>query len=421
MDKKSVLILCDIFPPAFGPRMGYLCKYLRLNGWKPVVITEFIDEDFFSFLKGNAEVSYIRYYNRKGFAGKVEWAVTFLRDIMFGYKDKRMYRKALMISKKQQFDIILCSTYRTFPLPAARRLACTAGLPLIVDLRDIIEQYAGNEFIERKLPKIFGLGRLIACGFRKRNLAVRNKILRDAVCVTTVSPWHVSVLKAYNVNTQLIYNGYDPEIFYPSDKMTDKFFITYTGRLISPALRNPDLLFQAAEKLVKEKVITPDRFQIRWFVDDKSRALIVDAAGKYDGIEDYMEYFEYVPAAKIPDILNESSILLLLTNKADADGPKGIMTTKFFESLAVEKPILCVRGDEGCLEDVINRTRSGLSAHNADEVYDFIKGHYLRWIEGKPCEDNSDKNEIRKFSREEQAKQFVKIFDRVINDDRRRT
>jgi glycosyltransferase involved in cell wall biosynthesis len=409
-----------MFPPAFGPRMGYLCKYLQLYGWKPVVVTEFIDEDFFSFLRKGVEVSYIRYYHRKGFVGKMEWITTFLCDILFGYKDKRMYREALKIVEEHHFDLILCSTYRTFPLPAARRLACTTGLPLIVDLRDIIEQYTGNEFIEHKAPKIFGLGRLIISGFRKRNLAIRNKILRDAVCITTVSPWHVSMLKAYNVNTQLIYNGYDPEIFYPSDKMIDKFFITYTGRLISIALRNPDLLFQAIERLIKEKVISSDRFQIRWFVDDRSRSLIADAVGKYADIEDYMRYFEFVPAVKIPDILNESSMLLLLTNKADADGPKGVMTTKFFESLAVGKPILCVRGDEGCLEKIINRTRSGLSAHNVDEVYDFIKEHYLRWKGGKPYEDNSDKEEIKKFSRKEQAKQFVEIFDRTINGDRYR-
>jgi glycosyltransferase involved in cell wall biosynthesis len=398
--------------------MGYLCKYLRLYGWQPVVVTEFIDESFFSFPEKSAEVSYVRYYRWKGFAGKVEWAVTFLRDMLFGYKDKRMYCEALKVLEKHHFDLVLCSTYRTFPLPAARRLAHMAGLPLVVDLRDIIEQYTGNEFIDHKLPELFGLDRLIASCFRKRSLAVRNKILRDAISITTVSPWHVSVLKAYNANTRLIYNGYDPEIFYPADIKADNFFITYTGRLFSIALRNPDLLFQAVERLSEENVITPGCFRIRWFVDDKSQKLIAGAAAKYTAVEAYMRYSGYVPAAEIPAVLNESSILLLLTNKTDADGPKGIMTTKFFESLAVGKPILCVRGDEGNLEELINRTRSGLSAHNADEVYRFIKEHYLRWKEGKPYEDNSDKDEIKKFSRKEQAKQFAEIFDRAMNHGR---
>ena len=47
----KILILCDMFPPAFGPRMGYLCKYMRRAGWEPVVVTEQIDDSTFSFLK----------------------------------------------------------------------------------------------------------------------------------------------------------------------------------------------------------------------------------------------------------------------------------------------------------------------------------------------------------------------------------
>ncbi|MDR1523649.1 MAG: glycosyltransferase [Tannerella sp.] len=403
-----------MFPPAFGPRMGYLCKYLRRNGWNPVVVAEYVDENTFSFLGKDVEVSYIRYYRRKGLAGKIEWGMTFLCDILFGYKDRRLYREALKKSEQHPFGLILCSAYRTFPLPAARRLARKTGLPLVVDLRDIIEQYAGNEFITHKLPGIFGLQHVIASVFRRRNLAVRNKILSEAACVTTVSPWHVSVLKAYNENTHLIYNGFDPDIFYPSNISADQFFITYTGRLFSVAMRDPGLLFQAVERLAGEKTITPGLFRLRWFVDDKSRRIIEAEVRTYPGVAAFMDYPGYVPAAGIPRKLNESAILLLLTNKTGAEGPKGIMTTKFFESLAVEKPVLCVRGDEGCLEDVINRTRAGLSAHNADEVYDFIKNHYLRWQEGKPCETNPDKNEIKKFSREEQARQFIGIFEQVI-------
>ena len=53
----KILILCDMFPPAFGPRMGYLCKYMRRAGWEPVVVTEQIDDSTFSFLKGETPVT----------------------------------------------------------------------------------------------------------------------------------------------------------------------------------------------------------------------------------------------------------------------------------------------------------------------------------------------------------------------------
>ena len=56
---KSVLILCDLFPPAFGPRMGYLCKYLAGEGWTPVVVTEQVPGDTFDFLREGVDVTYV--------------------------------------------------------------------------------------------------------------------------------------------------------------------------------------------------------------------------------------------------------------------------------------------------------------------------------------------------------------------------
>jgi glycosyltransferase involved in cell wall biosynthesis len=398
--------------------MGYLCKYLRLNGWNPVVIAEYIDEDMFSFLGKDVDVTYIRYHKRRGLAGKIEWLIVFMRDLLFGYKDKRMYREALKIAEKHCFDLILCSAFRTFPLPAASRLARKTGLPLIIDLRDVIEQYTGSEFIEHHLPDLFGVERIISSQFGRFNLKIRNRILPEAAWVTTVSPWHVSTLRQYNKKVQLIYNGYDPEVFYPLEIQAGCFFITYTGRLHSTAMRSPDLLLQAVDRLVQNNLITPEQFRVRWYVNKKSWLEIEREIQKYPNTVAYMDYMGYVPASEIPRILNESSILLLLTNRADANGPKGIMTTKFFEFLAVGKPILCVRGDEGCLEEMINRTRSGLSAHHADEAYDFIKTHYLRWKENKPFVDHSDKDVIGKFSREAQAKQFIQLFEQVAGASR---
>jgi glycosyltransferase involved in cell wall biosynthesis len=404
-----------MFPPAFGPRMGYLCKYLRRVGWEPTVVSEWIPDETFAFLKGDTEAVHVRYYKAKHpFVGKLEWAGVFLLDLLFGYKNRRMYREALKLTRKQPFQLVLCSTYRTFPLPAARAVARKANLPLVVDLRDIVEQATGDEFISHPLPKLFGMERWMASAFLKHSRKQRNRVLREAAYVTTVSPWHTGVLKAYNAHVELIYNGYDPELFYPVSTRSEQFYITYTGRIINTALRNPALLFQAVEKLSEERVITPGTFRIRWFTDEKSRRIIREEAGKYT-VEEYMDYSGYVPAVQIPAVLNESAILLLLTNKTGESGPKGIMTTKFFEALAVEKPILCVRGDEGYLEEVINRTQSGLSAHRMEEAYQFIKTHYLQWKIAGQTHVSVNQAEVKKFSREAQAAQFIRIFEQITN------
>lgn len=402
-----------MFPPAFGPRMGYLCKYLSQAGHEPTVITEYIPDDTFGFLKGDIPVVYLDFYKNKQ---KSTWIKIFLRNLFSDYKDKKVYKEALKLTSKQSFDVILCSTYRTFPLLAAQKTAQKTGLPLIVDLRDIIEQYTGNEFIARPLPKLLGLEKWIASFFRKKNLRQRNRVLRKANHITTISPWHVDTLKHYNPDTSLIYNGYDPDIFYPASIRSNRFYITYTGRLLSLTMRNPDLLFRAVKKLADELLIDSGSFCIRWFTDEQSQKMIRQEAGKYK-IDGLMEYSRYVPATKIPEILNESSILLLLTNKADSSGPKGVMTTKFFEALAVEKPILCVQGDEGCLEEVINYTHAGLSAHNETEVYDYIKRHYLQWKQTGTVVSDVDRNAVKTFSRKEQASQFIRIFIKVCNNN----
>jgi hypothetical protein len=411
----KILILCDHFPPAFGPRMGYLCKYLKQKGVKVAVVTEYIKDDTFAFLQGDTDVVRVSFYKSENPAGNfLEWIMIFLLDIFFGYKNRRIYREARRKTCTNNFDLILCSTYRLFPLPAACRIAKKMHLPLVVDLRDVIEQFTGNEFIGHTLPRMGGMENIVAKIFKKISLTRRNRILRQAAHVTTVSTWHTKLLAQYNPHVSLIYNGFDADVFYPEVVKREQFYITYTGRLVSILLRNPALLFEAVKQLADEKIIDTERFRLRWFTDEKSRRILQQEAAKYYPVANLMEYHEYVFATKIPAILNESSIVLLLTNKSGEKGPKGIMTTKFFEALAVERPVLCVRGDEDCLEEAICRTRSGLSAHNVQETKQFIEEHYRRWIACGWTSVDVDRVEIEKFSRRKQAEQFIYIFEQIL-------
>lgn len=409
----KILILCDMFPPAFGPRMGYLCKYMKRAGWTPVVVTEQIDDKTFSFLQGDIPVTYINFFHSKGgILRKLEWIFALILDFLFHYKDKKIAKAASRLLEEGGYDGILCSTYRAFPLPAAKALAEKYHLPFVADLRDIIEQYAATEYIAHSFRLFPWLDKKVTTAFRNKLLRDRNETLKKADCVTTVSPWHVEKLKAYNLQTELIYNGYDPEIFFPEQHRTSCFVITYTGRLISLATRDPRLLFEAIDRLDREKHISPEQFRIQWYVDSESATMIKQAAASYP-IERYMDFSDYVPASEIPGILNRSSILLQLANKFSSDGPKGFMTTKLFEAMAVEKPLLCVKSDESCLESAINKTHTGLAARTADEVYQFILQHYLFWQEKGYTHIEVDREAIEHFSRKRQAEQFMRIFTRL--------
>jgi hypothetical protein len=84
------------------------------------------------------------------------------------------------------------------------------------------------------------------------------------------------------------------------------------------------------------------------------------------------------------------------------------MTTKFFEAVGVEKPVLCVKSDEGCLAQVINETNAGLSAKTEEEVMEFITEKYNEWQKNGFTRQNVRNKEY--FCRENQANQFIEIF-----------
>ena len=406
----KILVICDMFPPAFGPRMGYLCKYMQKAGWEPVVITEQIYDQTFDFLRGDIPVTYINYYKATGkITKKLEWISVQILDLLFQYKDQKLVRIANQVLKEGEFSGILCSTYRTFPLPAAQKIAEKHHLPFIADLRDIIEQYASDEFMTHIFKSIPWLDKKITHFFKSRLLKRRNKVLQKADYITTISPWHVEILKLYNPATYLIYNGYDPELFFPQLIKSNQFIMVYTGRLISLATRDPRLLFQAVARLDKEGLISPLKFRLHGYMDQSSNDIISLLAEEFQ-ISQYMNYFGYVSAAQIPLILNQSSILIQLANKMDKSGPKGIMTTKLFESLAVEKPLLCVRSDEAYLEATIKETNSGIAARTEEEVYQFILEQYRSWQEKGYTSAHVNKKTVELFSRKRQAEQFIALF-----------
>jgi hypothetical protein len=90
------------------------------------------------------------------------------------------------------------------------------------------------------------------------------------------------------------------------------------------------------------------------------------------------------------------------------------MTTKFFEYLAVGKPVLCVRSDESYLAAAIEEAHAGLAATATEEVCRFLNLHYTEW-KGKGYTSAAiDWEVLRRYSRREQAGQFARLFNRTL-------
>ena len=89
------------------------------------------------------------------------------------------------------------------------------------------------------------------------------------------------------------------------------------------------------------------------------------------------------------------------------------MTTKLFEALATERPLLCVRSDESYLERTIQETRSGVAARDANTAYRFILEQYQYWQEHGYTRIEPDREAIKRFSRKSQAEQFMNLFNQL--------
>lgn len=87
-------------------------------------------------------------------------------------------------------------------------------------------------------------------------------------------------------------------------------------------------IFEAVRNILSSNRIDVNCLEIRWFVDTNSKKTIEKVAAEF-GIERVMSYKKFVFAADLVEKMNESSILLIFSNKPYVLDYHGIMTTKF--------------------------------------------------------------------------------------------
>ena len=227
---KNILILCDAFPPAFNPRMGYLCKYLSEHGWNPNIVTEYASQNIFNNLANVHNINYINFYcNQSGKINKLKYILVFFADLFFNYKDIIFTKKAAKIIKTNEISMILASvSWRSFPALTAKKISKKYKIPYIVDCRDIYEQFPNYEYTSKIFLKSSFINKVSAIITKNKYKRQRDKILRIANAVTTVSDWHTQKLSELNKNTYLIYNGFDSETFSFNSIKSNIFKITYT-------------------------------------------------------------------------------------------------------------------------------------------------------------------------------------------------
>lgn len=398
-----------MLPPAYLPRVRYFCSYFIEKGWEVDWIVE--TSDYMDYFPDGVSLLAIDYYKfKKGFSSKIEWIFKFLLNLIWDYKGRFFFKNSQHFIANKHYDVVFCSSCFTFPLTTAARVAKKMNIPLFVDLRDIAEQSPDDHhYLAQKPPKL--LGNFIINSYKKINIKRRNNVLNIATGVTTVSPWHVQTLSKNNPRTYLIYNGFDENKFLPENIKTERFTISYFGRIYNEEMRNPNLLFEAIQQLNEKKILTPQNTAINWFVDRDSMNIIQKITHRYK-LDDFTHYFDFIEPDKLSDEMNRSSVMLVLGNGIVNKRYFGIMTTKLFEAFGTNRPVLCIPDNSDNLSEIVKKTHCGLVSSDANEVEKFLLAVFLEW-QKKGSTAGTLSEELRMtFSR----KKGAEILEKIVND-----
>jgi hypothetical protein len=392
---KYVLFVTYYFPPAGGPgvqRILKYIKYLKEYGWTPVMLVPLDPEyqardesllrelphdliihrapifepyDLYRKFTGKAkgmslDVNVIKEEGAKRSAS--EYIAELIRGTFF-IPDARVgwYRAAVAEGKKilQRYPIraIYSSSPPYTPALIARSLAKISGLPWIAGFRDPWTGFHNTpdrwwlpKRIDRALEhSVFSRSTLVEVAWKGIAADAQGK--------------YPDLKRAKFVH---IPNGFDNTDFAEPDirvraqlPSNEKFTITYSGSLYGP--RNPLSFLQAVELLIESGRVDPSKLKLRF-------------VGRFGGeihdmlerelIQPLVEKLDYVPHAEAVEILLKSDALLLIVD--DVPTVASIVPGKVYEYLGAMRPLIAIAPRESAIAELLAATGAGRAVDQAD-------------------------------------------------------
>lgn len=419
------MIITYYWPPSGGAgvqRWLKFAKYLPQHGWQPVVLT--VDPAYASYPQRDesllAEVtphclvettrSFELYNLYKWITGKkqvpfggfadsthesrLQKLSKFLRgnfllpDPRRGW-NRYAYRRALELIKEHGIDTVITTSPPHSTQLLGLKLKRKLGIHWIADLRDPwTDIYYYNQF------------KHTAAALRI-DLRYERQVVEQADQLITVSE---DVKRLFAAKTSLpiadriavIPNGYDSEDFTGVEPLKEeRFVITYTGT-ISEAYPIEALIaaLGSLEPAIKQKM----KFR---FVGNMPAS--VNEKLRLAGLE--MDLTGYVSHARSVTYLLSSDLLLLVIPRVANN--KGILTGKFFEYLASQKPVLAIGPTDGDLAALIGETHCG-QIFNYDDVLGM--SHFINQTLHNPSAQGTNNLASHAYSREQLTTRIVQLL-----------
>lgn len=344
-------------------------------------------------------------FGRSGFKGLVRKIFTLVEFFLQGnfhqvlpYSNLFSYCNKYLL--KNKVDAILV-TVGPFPLlKLGYDLNRKFGLPWIADYRDLWTVNGlpnkTNSFWRKYL--------------QKKHRSSEQKWLNSAKLFTTVSPHLKNVMQAeFGANGEVVYNGFftkesASKRLVPSEPNIVNF--TYNGTIYQ----------------------SQDFFEFLAVLNDVARTVnnekqvlltLVGAGSEWEpkAIEALRSNNEFIKFDIKPRVSYQESLLynqqadmLLMFSHRDL---KGIVSSKIFDYLQAEKPVLLYKSDEDILDEIISKSNAGFIAKNDQDLKNILTEFIANKGTSKSFVMRQNKQYIGSFSREQQAIKMAEIIKRI--------
>ncbi|MDD2307230.1 MAG: glycosyltransferase family 4 protein [Prolixibacteraceae bacterium] len=422
---KKVLIITYYWPPSGGAgvqRWLKFAKYLPELGWQPVILTvdpEFAsypqrDEslakevgsdclvyttksfelyNFYKLISGKKEVPYGGFANESK-ESSFQKISKFLRgnfllpDPRKGW-NKYALKKATELIREFNIETVVTTSPPHSTQLIGLKLKQQFNIRWIADLRDPwTDIYYYNQFKHTKLAL-------------RVDKNYERKVIENADVLITVSEDVKRIFAEKSelpiaAKTVVIPNGFDEDDFRITNIPTEtKKVITYTGT-ISEAY-DVDCLLEALCLLSED---SKSQLLVR-FVGKVPPSVVYKF--RSTGLE--VELVGYVDHVKSIEYLFRSNLLLLVIPKVKSN--QGILTGKFFEYLASQKPVLAIGPTDGDLAKIIQETKCGklFDYEDSTGMLQFIQEKLIHSKTTMECESAS------KYSRKELTRTLIELFE----------
>lgn len=278
----------------------------------------------------------------------------------------------------------------------AKNVASQNHIPWVADFRD---PWTNIDYYKQL--------KLTAWADKKHHRLEREVVTKADKVVVVGNDMRTEFKSNYGIDSIVITNGYDEDDFKVDGvPVNDGFLVSHVGTLVPS--RNPESLWKALGSLVKDNSAFASALRLRLIgkVDISIKHSILQA-----GLENHVQYIDYLPHADVPVQLKSANMLLLILN--DTPNAKGILTGKMFEYLASGNRILCIGPVDGDAARILAETGSGSTCDFND--VDGIRTAVLNNFTGNRMGEMSGAVGSReKYSRKSLTRDLVEVLNSIV-------